>query len=566
MSTTRVEEDKATDYAHLKQALTEQFPVVRNRSELETRFYASYQNYNQRPPDFVYELLTIHKQLKLDMREEKLLDHIISRCSSQEFRDAGHSASSPFPNRNGQENWQDTRVNNRCTDKSRPQREFNRFEGQGVGDNWRFDSRRQSGQSDHRFNNQSGRKGGSRNGAFRGQNGQNRLKKKGAKFNLSTEAQDAFNKVKRALTEAPVLQLPNFQEQFNLFTDASGFGIGAVLNQNHRPIAFASRTLNKAERNYTVTKRECLALIWALNKFKTYFGTLPVKVITDHAALTKLTNRKNLSSRMIRWALKLLEFNIEWEHRPGVQNFVADVLSRNPMGNVDGPQISFAALRALALNSREQLIREQREDTELGHIYRYLENPDDGFVNVTVCEDWSQDLKLIDGLLFRAKYSTTLGELRVYIPQSLREAIMQELHDLPLASHLGKKKTYLKLRDTCYFPYMRKYIFKYVSTCDRYQKFNYKNALPAGQLIAIVSNNPNEIVTLDVLGPYPASRPERYRFILVITDHFTKWSELIPLRKASAQAIANALFENYISRYGAPISLISGNSPQFISD
>ncbi|GFX32405.1 retrovirus-related Pol polyprotein from transposon 297 [Trichonephila clavipes] len=86
-----------------------------------------------------------------------------------------------------------------------------------------------------------------------------RLKKKGAKFNWATEAQDAFNKVKRALTEAPVLQLPNFQEQFNLFTDASGVRIGAVLNQNHRPIAFKSRTLNKAERNYTTTERKCLA-------------------------------------------------------------------------------------------------------------------------------------------------------------------------------------------------------------------------------------------------------------------------------------------------------------------
>ncbi|GFW59152.1 retrovirus-related Pol polyprotein from transposon 17.6 [Trichonephila clavipes] len=137
-----------------------------------------------------------------------------------------------------------------------------------------------------------------------------RLKKKGAKFNWSTEAQDSFDKIKRALTEAPVLQLPNFTEQFNLFTDASGVGIGAVLNQNNRPIAFASRTLNKAERNYTVTERECLAVIWALNKFKTYFGSLPVKVITDHAALTKLTNGKNLSSRVIRWALKLSEFNI----------------------------------------------------------------------------------------------------------------------------------------------------------------------------------------------------------------------------------------------------------------
>ncbi|GFV78002.1 retrovirus-related Pol polyprotein from transposon 17.6 [Trichonephila clavipes] len=143
------------------------------------------------------------------------------------------------------------------------------------------------------------------------------LKKKGAKFNWSTEAQDSFDKIKRALTEAPVLKLPNFTEQFNLFTNASGVGIGAVLNQNHRPIAFTSRTLNKAERNYTVTERECLVVIWALNKFKTYLGSLPVKE----------------SSRQY-----------------------------------DGSQILCAALRALSLSSREQLLRVQREDPELGHI------------------------------------------------------------------------------------------------------------------------------------------------------------------------------------------------------
>ncbi|GFW61043.1 retrovirus-related Pol polyprotein from transposon opus [Trichonephila clavipes] len=186
-----------------------------------------------------------------------------------------------------------------------------------------------------------------------------------------------------------IITSPSFKDhldhltQFNLFTDASGVGIGAVLQQNQKPIAFASRTLNKAERNYTVTERECLAVIWALNKFKTYFGPLPVKVITDHAALTKLTNGKNLSSKMIRWALELSEFNIEWEHRPGVQNVVADLLSRNPVDSVEGSQISCAALRALAINSREQFIKEQREDPELGHIYRYLENPDDGSVNAT---------------------------------------------------------------------------------------------------------------------------------------------------------------------------------------
>ncbi|GFX12564.1 retrovirus-related Pol polyprotein from transposon 297 [Trichonephila clavipes] len=198
---------------------------------------------------------------------------------------------------------------------------------------------------------------------------------------ISKEGIETDNKKIRAITE---MKPPKNNREFNLFTDASGVGIGAVLQQNQKLIAFASRTLNKAERNYTVTERECLAVIWALNKFKTYFGPLPVKVITDHAALTKLTNGKNLSSRTIRWALKLSEFNIEWEHRPGVQNVVADLLSRNPVDSVEGSQISCAALRALAINSREQFIKEQREDPELGHIYRYLENPDDGSVNATV--------------------------------------------------------------------------------------------------------------------------------------------------------------------------------------
>ncbi|GFT16602.1 uncharacterized protein TNCV_282081 [Trichonephila clavipes] len=137
----RVVEDKATDYAHLKQVLTEQFRGVRNRSELETRFFASSQKHNQKPSDFVYELLKIHKILKLEMTEEKLIDHVISRLEPQildyvavrhpqptskllqvidkyeerflnkkirgsgwEFRDTNLSENNRFPNRNRQEN------------------------------------------------------------------------------------------------------------------------------------------------------------------------------------------------------------------------------------------------------------------------------------------------------------------------------------------------------------------------------------------------------------------------------------------------------------------------------
>ncbi|GFX40642.1 uncharacterized protein TNCV_2374261 [Trichonephila clavipes] len=184
----KIVEDKVTDNAHLKQALSDQFPVVRNRSELETRFFASSQKHNQQPSEFVYDLLKIHKILKLEMTEEKLIDHIISRLEPQildyveknqrfelgESRDIKLSENNRFPNRNRQENWRETRGNNRYVYNSRSGREFNRFESQGVADNRRFDGRRRGGQADNRFHNQGGRQGGSRNSAFRGQDDQNR--------------------------------------------------------------------------------------------------------------------------------------------------------------------------------------------------------------------------------------------------------------------------------------------------------------------------------------------------------------------------------------------------------
>ncbi|GFV28699.1 retrovirus-related Pol polyprotein from transposon 297 [Trichonephila clavipes] len=128
----------------------------------------------------------------------------------------------------------------------------------------------------------------------------------------------------------------------------------------------------------------------------------------------RLTNGKNLSSRIVRWVLKLVEFNIEWEHRSRTKNGVADVLSRNPMESTIGENVACAVMRYLVLSPREQLIEEQRRDPELGQIYRYLENPEDSSVNATICENLSHDFQLVEGLLFYAKKETTLGEMRVY--------------------------------------------------------------------------------------------------------------------------------------------------------
>ncbi|GFX49995.1 uncharacterized protein TNCV_3883231 [Trichonephila clavipes] len=167
----RVIEDKTTDYAHLKQALSEQFPVVRNRSELETRFYSSSQRRHQQPSDFIYELLKIHKVLKLEMSEEKLIDHVVSRLEPQildyvEVRHPRNTANllqivdkyeERFMHRQIRGKLRENRNNERYANNSRPQREFNRFENQGFTNNRRFEGRRQGGQSDQPFHSQGGR-------------------------------------------------------------------------------------------------------------------------------------------------------------------------------------------------------------------------------------------------------------------------------------------------------------------------------------------------------------------------------------------------------------------------
>ncbi|GFX32901.1 uncharacterized protein TNCV_890371 [Trichonephila clavipes] len=139
---------------------------------------------------------------------------------------------------------------------------------------------------------------------------------------------------------------------------------------------------------------------------------------------------------MIRWALKLSEFNIEWEHRPGVQNVVADLLSRNPVDSVEGSQISCAALRALAINSREQFIKEQREDPELGHIYRYFENPDDGSVNATTF--WKKGNNLVIWKNGR-NITVNIDQVRVYRPRQSdtisSDSPVETLYDEQEVSH-----------------------------------------------------------------------------------------------------------------------------------
>lgn len=165
-----------------------------------------------------------------------------------------------------------------------------------------------------------------------------KLLRKNAEFIWTSEQQRAFENLKSILTNEPLLQYPDFTQTFYLTTDASNFAIGSVLSQgeppNDLPIAYASRTLNRAESNYSTTEKELLAIVWSVKHFRPYLYGRKFKIITDHRPLTWLFNVKDPGSRLIRWRLALEEYDYEILYKPGKLNKNADALSRIPLDNL----------------------------------------------------------------------------------------------------------------------------------------------------------------------------------------------------------------------------------------
>lgn len=165
------------------------------------------------------------------------------------------------------------------------------------------------------------------------------LLKKSDRFKWTPEAQQAFDSLKISLTTAPVLKHPDFSKHFFIQCDASMMGVGGVLFQlidgDEHPVAFMSKKLNSAQRNYSVTELECLAAILCIQKFRCYVEGMPFTVITDHAALKWLMEQKDLTGRLARWSLKLQGFNFDITHRKGTANIVHDTLSRVEIAEIE---------------------------------------------------------------------------------------------------------------------------------------------------------------------------------------------------------------------------------------
>jgi len=161
----------------------------------------------------------------------------------------------------------------------------------------------------------------------------NLLKGAKGKFTWTKEAEESFKWLKKALVSSPVLISPDYTKPFILACDASRDGVGCALMQsdqegNERPVAFMSKKLNSAQKNYSVTELECLAAVLGVKKFRPYLEGQAFTIVTDHASLKWLMQQKELSGRLARWSLKLQAFNFNIEHRKGTQNIVPDALSK----------------------------------------------------------------------------------------------------------------------------------------------------------------------------------------------------------------------------------------------
>ena len=162
----------------------------------------------------------------------------------------------------------------------------------------------------------------------------NDLLKKGQPWQWGPEQIERFCCLQTSLTQEPVLQYSDFTKPFIVTTDASGFAVGAILSQGkvgqHKPIAFASRTLNQAEQNYSTIEKELTAIVWACRHFRPYLLGRNFTIVTDHKPLTWMFNVKDPSSRLLRWRLLLEECDCTIAYKTGKRNVNADALSTNP--------------------------------------------------------------------------------------------------------------------------------------------------------------------------------------------------------------------------------------------
>jgi len=334
-----------------------------------------------------------------------------------------------------------------------------------------------------------------------------KLTKKSEKFEWTAEQQNAFETLKEKLMTAPVLKYPDFSEEFIVTTDASAYAIGAVLSQgkvgNDRPIAYASRVLSRAEQNYNTTEKELLAIVWAVKHFRPYVYGTKFKIVTDHKPLIWLFNVNDPGSRLIRWRLKLEEYDYEIIHKAGRANSNADALSRNVKG-------------AASEIGEERDIHVIKEDTN------------------------------------------------IYTEEEKRQ-ILYEYHDAPTGGHQGIERTLKRIRLNHNWPGITKDVENYVAKCESCQRNKLSRKIKAPLIITDTPSKPFEKCALDIVGPLTITT-QGNKYLLTFQDSLTKFSKAIPIPNQEANTISKEFVTKIILEHGIPEKILTDQGTNFLSE
>ncbi|XP_043266601.1 uncharacterized protein K02A2.6-like [Venturia canescens] len=392
------------------------------------------------------------------------------------------------------------------------------------------------------------------------------LLQKNVKWNWNDDCEAAFGAAKRSLTESNVLVHYNPELPIKLTCDASPVGLGAVLshvfpNGVERPIAFASRSLSKAERNYSQLDKEALSLIFGVKKFHQFIYGRAFTLETDHKPLVYIFGSKRglpqmSANRVQRWAVFLSAYEFEIKYIKGIDNAKADSLSRLPlplksMEGLENSPSEYSYLHYVAENmgiiDHKLVCKKTESDRTLNKVKNF------------VCNGWPE--KVDESL---RKYKAKENELtvengclmwgyRVIIPEDLRKNLLKELHD----SHLGVVKMKSVARSYIWWPGIDNEIENVVKSCEWCLEAA-DNPPKAALHSWKWPDGPNIRLHADFLGPIDG------KMFIVIVDAFSKWLDVKEMRNITTDTTIKALKE-YFSTWGIPMSVVTDNGPSFCS-
>ena len=397
------------------------------------------------------------------------------------------------------------------------------------------------------------------------------LTRKGVKFEWNEKREQSFQMLKEKLTSAPILALPVPGIEFVVYSDASKQGLGCVLMQRDRVIAYASRQLKTHEVNYPTHDLELAAIVFALKIWRHYLYGEKCHVFTDHKSLKFLMSQKDLNSRQRRWLELIKDYDLVIDYHPGKANVVADALSRKSSSSLANIQSFYLPLliqfRELQLNldstSEGALLAKFTLRPTLIDKIKELQEVDDEL------KGWRR--KCVDGQApdFTIRSDGVLSyKGRMCVPKNdeLKKTILDEAHISAYAMHPGNTKMYHTLKQDYWWSGMKKDIVEYVAKCLICQQIKAEHQRPAGMLNPLpIPEWKWEHITMDFVSSLPRTA-RGYDAIWVIVDRLTKSAHFLPIHTTySMEKLAKLYVDEILKLHGVPVSIVSDRDTRFTS-